>query len=619
MTKIIDRFLEITAVLFICFFVHSCNFDEKKGIFSFSLGEDPITTQTEEEITQGNENTPKLVFSNQNLVLTEGYSSSYTLKLESSVSELVQVNFTCSQTYVSCPSSISFDSSDWDIPKTITLTVPTDHIVTGLRTMNIQHTLNYQGKSIPDGTVNLNILDIDSANILLSPTAPSPNIREGTITDSFSIVLTSAPISNVVVSVSFDSTKQISINGDSSGNVQFTFTSLNYNIPQTLLLAAPFDTGLGNRTVSLSFSVTSSDLDYNGFTIPTVIVNVEGNSGGSVGWGSFQSGIQPAGFSLTSITLSTTVNPNKAYVYCSFEYSSSNPNTAATCQLNPLGTQVILQTGGGTNAKVNWYVVEMETGLKVERGSTTFVTGENTKIIPLSGSFALASSFVILYTRTNNTNMSNDSERLVRGSLSTSNVLELRRDKSDTSGTNVTVEWQVIELVGAKVVSGTTSINHLQTYVDVSLSTFNLSKSFLLFNLSGDATVSGYETNYYVRGKFTSPSSIRFRRDGNSGKVQINYFAVELVDASTVQSGADLSVGNTVITVNASLSPSVVTTRSMVIFSSSTVGLIDSYQDSGTFSVLFNSTPLASQVSFTRFNHENHACTIDWFIVEFPP
>ena len=612
----------LRVVFIFVFLVLSCNLKREKSALFFTIGstEQVPSTQAPAPIPPSNEENPTLIYSTASLVLTEGSSTSYTIQVSSAISETLVVNFTCSQTYITCPSSLSFNSSNWNTPQTVVLSIAHDSSITGLRTMQIQHSFTYKTQTQTSQTVDLTILDIDSANIIFNPTSPAPQIKEGTVTDSYTIVLTSIPSSNVTITLSFDSSKLMSINGNSSGTYTLTFTPVNYNIPQTLLFASPFDTGLGNRTVTVSHNVTSSDVNYNNFSLNNITVNIEGNSGGSVGLGSFQSGIVNAGFSSHSVTLSPAVDPAKAYVYCNFEYSSSSPNTAATCQLNPTGSQVVIQTGGGTWTKVNWYVVEMQTGLKVERGVSTFITGEDTKTTTLTNSFYLQSSFVILYTRTNSTNHANDAERLVKGKLLNSTTLELTRDKSNTAGMNVTVEWQVIELAGAKVVSGSTNITPTQTTKTVTLpNTVNLSKSFLIFNTSANSSVNGEEQNYYVRGRFASSNSLTFARDGSSGKVEINYFAIELVDSSTVQSGIGLLIGATSVMGVASLSPPVVTTRSMVVFSNSTSGSDISFQDSGTFSVLFNSSPIATQVQFTRFNHENHTCKIDWFVIEFPP
>lgn len=595
----------------IFFLMNTCKFENKTSVLSFAFSEiSPITNET---------NHPSLVISNTSLVLTEGNSKNYSISIDSSITESLTVNFHCSQNYITCPNSLQFDSSNWNIPQTISLSILHDAIITGVRSLIITHSFIYKGQTYTSSNLNLSILDIDTANIQFSPTSPSPQIKEGTVTDSYSIVLTSSPTADVTIQISYDSSKLLSINGNASGTYSLTFTSLNYNIPQTLTLSAPFDTGLGTRSVTLSHNVNSSDFNYHQFSIPNITVNIEENSGGSVGWGSFQSGTQNAGFTSTTIALPTSVNPSKTYVYCNFEYSSSIPSTVATCQLNGSGTGVILQTGGNPNAKVNWYVVEMQTGLKVERGSTTFVTSESTKTETLSSSFYTQSSFVILYTRTNDTNHTNDAERLVMGRLTNSTTLELTRLKSNTTGVNVTVEWQVVELSGAKVISGTVSLNNTQTSNSITLSeNINLSKSFLIFNTASDLT-NGEEQNYYVRGHFSASNSITFNRDGSNGKIDISYFAIEMVDSSTVQSGSGVAVGASSTSVNVSLSPSVVVNRSMIVMSYSTSGSDISYQDSGTFTASFNSSPTANQIIFQRYIHESHPCTINWYAIGFPP
>jgi hypothetical protein len=588
----------------------SCGLNRDKSFYFFNIGESSLLQGT----------VPSLILSTQNVVITEGKSNSYTLVLNQGIQADLVVSFHCSQSYIQCPGDIQFNVNNWNIPQIVILSYEKDNTKTGMRTMNIEHKFNYQGSNIMGDSIQLRILDIDSASIIYNPSLVNPFVREGTVSYTYSIALTSVPSSDVQVVLHYIKDQKLNLNENSTGTYTFTFNSVNYNIPQNVTLSSPFNTGLGNRNVTINSNVTSNDLNYDGFYMDPVNVVVEGNSGGAVGWGSFQSGILNSGFSNSTVNLGTTVNPSKAYVYCSFEYSVSGPNHVGTCQLNETGTQVRVQTGGGTGAKVNWYLVELQTGLKVERGSTLFSTSESLKTVTLNQSFINGSSFVLLYTRTNNTSVTNDAERLVKGKLLNHNTLELSRNKSDTAGMNVTVEWQVVELAGAKVVSGSLNLNQTEAIGNSSLGdSFNLSKSFVHFNTSADSLINGIESNYYIRGRFSSPSTLSFSREGTSGTVYINYFAIELVDASTVQSGVNVPVGNTENNIIVNLTNPVVAARSMVVFSNSTQGLDDSYQDSGTFSVLFDPTPIATQISFTRFVHESHSCSLDWFVIEFPP
>jgi len=43
--------------------------------------------------------------------------------------------------------------------------------------MQIQHSFTYKTQTQSSQTLNLTILDIDSANIILNPTSPTPKIK----------------------------------------------------------------------------------------------------------------------------------------------------------------------------------------------------------------------------------------------------------------------------------------------------------------------------------------------------------------------------------------------------------------------------------------------------------
>ncbi|MCX8000777.1 MAG: hypothetical protein N3A69_17820, partial [Leptospiraceae bacterium] len=84
------------------------------------------------------------------------------------------------------------------------MSISHDTIITGVRSLIITHSFTYKGQTYTSSNLNLSILDIDTANIQFSPTSPSPQIKEGTVTDSYSIVLTSSPTADVTIQISYD-------------------------------------------------------------------------------------------------------------------------------------------------------------------------------------------------------------------------------------------------------------------------------------------------------------------------------------------------------------------------------------------------------------------------------
>ena len=97
-------------------------------------------------------------------------------------------------------------------------------------------------------------------------------VTEGGATDSYTIVLTTAPTADVVITLG-------NTDGQVGTNVStLTFTTLNWNVAQTVTVTAVNDTlGEFNHTGVINYTVTSTDLDYINFAIANTIVTVTDN------------------------------------------------------------------------------------------------------------------------------------------------------------------------------------------------------------------------------------------------------------------------------------------------------------------------------------------------------
>jgi hypothetical protein len=106
------------------------------------------------------------------------------------------------------------------------------------------------------------------ADTTVTQTASSTDVAEGGATDTYSIVLTNAPDSDVTVSISPDA--QVTTSAAS-----LVFTSGNWNTPQTITVTAvrdPVEGGL--HTGLISHAITSLDADYDALSISNVTVNI---------------------------------------------------------------------------------------------------------------------------------------------------------------------------------------------------------------------------------------------------------------------------------------------------------------------------------------------------------
>ncbi|MGV2826796.1 malectin domain-containing carbohydrate-binding protein [Myxosarcina sp. GI1(2024)] len=108
-------------------------------------------------------------------------------------------------------------------------------------------------------------------SILIQETDGNTQVTEGGSQDSYSLVLTTQPTSEVTVGLTSDA--QIALNRS-----EIVFTPTNWNIPQFVSVNAVDDEFTeGNHVATVAHSVTSADSDYNGLTIPELSVEAIDN------------------------------------------------------------------------------------------------------------------------------------------------------------------------------------------------------------------------------------------------------------------------------------------------------------------------------------------------------
>ncbi|MCX7084519.1 MAG: FG-GAP-like repeat-containing protein [Methylococcales bacterium] len=126
-------------------------------------------------------------------------------------------------------------------------------------------------------------------------------VTEGGATDSYTLVLDSAPTADVVITL-----------GNTNGQVgtdvtTLTFTSANWNVAQTVTVTAVNDTmGEFTNTGVINYTVASTDANYNNFAIANTTVTVTDNDL-AVGNPTFQAPVtNPFGLSNVGISSSVT-------------------------------------------------------------------------------------------------------------------------------------------------------------------------------------------------------------------------------------------------------------------------------------------------------------------------
>ena len=182
------------------------------------------------------------------------------------------------------PSTKTFTFSNWNVPQTVTLTSVDELLVDGTQVVSITASINSSSDAAFTGlatqTVSLNNLDNDVPGFTLSALA-------GTLTEassqtaSFTLVLNTQPLSDVIINLVLNPTDEVS-----SNQTSLTFTNTNWNVTQTITLSSlddfiidgtvnstltfmvdPSSAALFTSAVSQTLMVPNNDNEVAGFTL----------------------------------------------------------------------------------------------------------------------------------------------------------------------------------------------------------------------------------------------------------------------------------------------------------------------------------------------------------------
>ena len=201
------------------------------------------------------------------------------LTAESFADVEIQLVYDANQITVS-PEILLFEPHDLD-PQTVTVTAIDDDIVqtptyyTTIALMPISADPAFDGK--PAQSVTVRIIDNDSGVVTVEPTLLYV-MEEGETSDVFTVGLSTSPFSDdVVIEFDYDA-EQITMNPET-----LTFTTVNWNIPQTVTVTAVDDDIYEPliHTTTITSSVTAgSDSIFAGQLLDNVVVEIADNDCG---------------------------------------------------------------------------------------------------------------------------------------------------------------------------------------------------------------------------------------------------------------------------------------------------------------------------------------------------
>jgi len=211
-----------------------------------------------------------------------GGTATFTVVLESEPSADVTIALSSSDASegdVGAP-SLSFSSANWDAPQVVTVSGREDDVADG----NVSYTIvlaaavsadpRYDGLDAADVLITNN--DNDVAGIVVSPVS-GPTTEAGGIA-TFTVVLTSQPIADVVIGLSSSDTTEGTLVVTS-----LTFTPTNWDVAQTVVVTGHNDSQAdGNITYAIvTASAASGDLNYQGLDAADVsVTNVDDETAG---------------------------------------------------------------------------------------------------------------------------------------------------------------------------------------------------------------------------------------------------------------------------------------------------------------------------------------------------
>ncbi len=307
----------------------------------------------------------------------------------------------------------------------------------------------------------------------------------------------------------------------------------------------------------------------------------------------------------------SAVDPTRAVLFFSVRGSSVDPGDGQVRGQITSATNVRFTRANDTSLSdlvVQWSVVEFQTGVRVQRG-TSAVTDSGT--IPIAA-VDPARSFVLVSCSVVSTDVTYGSDDFFRARLAGATALEIVQ--STTAAKDC--DWQVVEYQGASVQRGTGTLGAgALTSGPIAVAAVDPARAFVqvTWRTSGD----GSGVNL-LRARLTSATTVEVDRAVSGTTVDYAWEVVEFTDGTRVQSAtesltaAETSRTRTVTAVDPSRS---VALASAYQRAGQTAYTADDNVGPGWFTVALSD---ASTVRVERAVTGSAAASVTWFLLEFP-
>ena len=198
-------------------------------------------------------------------VSESGSTQTFTVVLTGDPSSDVVIDVSSSDTGEATvsASSLTFTSSNWDTPQTVTVAGIDDTATDGNQTTDVTVTVNDSSTAdsaydaLSDLAVAVTTADDDSAGVTVAASGGSTTVSEAGSTDTFTVVLNTQPTSDVMFDVTASDTGEATV-----APATLTFTNSNWNTPQTIPVTGVDDTAADGdqvSTVTVAVNAAASD------------------------------------------------------------------------------------------------------------------------------------------------------------------------------------------------------------------------------------------------------------------------------------------------------------------------------------------------------------------------
>lgn len=174
--------------------------------------------------------------------------------------------------------TLTFTPADWNMPQTITIGAVDDEVEEGLHTSSIIHSVTSDDPSFNNTSiaqVTVLIADNDVPGVTITESDDSTDVVEGGAGDSYTVVLDTEPNAIIQVTVDADDLVADETTVNVSGSVTLTFTAANWDIPQTVMVAAVQDSQKeGDHVGRHTFTVTGGNAFYGDVTVDDLWINI---------------------------------------------------------------------------------------------------------------------------------------------------------------------------------------------------------------------------------------------------------------------------------------------------------------------------------------------------------